>query len=70
MGFSVRLILSIYRCLYLVSCPSLSVLSPFVGGGDLVRPSSVYQAGERFKTPFQVAMYLVAVVITEGSCGD
>ena len=45
MGFSVRLILSIYRRLYLVSCPYPSVLCPFVGGGDLVCLSYVSRAG-------------------------
>ena len=45
MEFYVRFILLIYCRLYLVSCPPPSVLRPFVGGGDLVRPSSVFQAG-------------------------
>ena len=48
-GVAVRLILSIYRRLYLVSFPSPSVLRMFMGGGDLVRPSSVSRTGRGFK---------------------
>ena len=69
MGFAVRLILYFYQCLYLVSCLFLSVLHPFVGEGDLVCPSSVYQAGGGFNTSSQVAMYLVAGVLTGVGCG-
>ena len=70
MGFAVRLILLSYRRLYLVSCPSLSVLRPFVGGGDLVRPPSVSWAEGGFNTPSQVARYLVAGMLTGVVCGE
>ena len=41
----VRLILSIYLRLYLVSCPSPSVLCLLVGGGDRISPLSVSRDG-------------------------
>ena len=65
MGFSTRLILLIYRRLYLVACIYPSVLIPFVGGGELVYLSSIYWAGGGgVNTPSQVARYLVAGVLT------
>ena len=60
MGVSVRLILSIYRRLYLMSFPSPSVVHPFVGGGDIFCPSSVSQAGGGYFTvscPFMLSYY-------------
>ena len=71
MGFAVRLIISIYRRLYLMSCPSLSILCPFLVGGYLLRPSSVSQdGGGGVNTPLQVARYLVAGFLTGVDCGD
>ena len=70
MGVSVRLILPSYRRMYLVACLSPSVLHPFVGGGDLVRPSSVSRASGGFNTPSYIDRYLVAGVLTGVGCGD
>ena len=70
MRFTVRIILLSYHRLYLVACPHPSVLLPFVGGGDLVRSSSVYWSGGGFNTPSQVDRYLVAGVLAGVGCGD
>ena len=70
MRVALRLVLLSYCRLFLVTFLYPSVFLPFVGVGDLVRPSSVSCSGGVFNTPSQVSMYLVAGVLNGVGCGD
>ena len=70
MRVSVRLVLLSYCYLYLVACPSPSVLIPSVGGGDLFYQSSISRAGGLFSTSSLLARCLVSGVLTGVICGD